>query len=209
MRTDQLIAALTADAAPRAGTARRLLRGALPALAVTGAAFLAVWGTRPDLAAALASPALVKTLLPAVLSLAAAALALQMPRPDARPRGRALLAPLAAVALAGFGLALGQGGWSGLVAALMVPSLPVCLLSVPALSVPFLALALWSMEAGAPLRPGRAGAVAGLAAGAAATAVYSLFCTQDGPLFFYPTYATAILSVALAGAVIGRRRLRW
>jgi len=210
MKTDDLIAALAADTTPRATAGQRLGRGAIPAVLASCAAFLAFWGLRDDLGAALASMAAVKTLLPLALACAATALSLVVARPDGDPRGRAVLLTLLGLGVLGaFGFALLQGGMSGLVQALSTSSLWTCLASIPLLALPLLAAALWALRAGAPLRPARAGAVAGLAAGGLAAGIYSLHCDQDAALFFLPAYGAAIMIVTVAGGVLGARMLRW
>lgn len=210
MKTDDLIAALAADARPGQSVAQRLLR-ALPAAALLAVvAFALFWGVRPDLAAALTSPPVMKSLVPLILAGLAGALALTLSRPEARGGGAAIaLWVLAAALLAAFGAALAAGGLSGLVAALATPSLLTCLASIPALALPFLAAALWALSAGAPRRPALAGALGGLAAGGLAAALYALFCDQDTALFVLPAYAAAILIVAAAGMLAGARALRW
>ena len=210
MKTEDLIAALAADTRPAVGVSHRLTRTLPVALALSVGAFLLYWGFRADLATALASPALLKTLVPMLLAGLAGALALSLARPEARGGwlARSLWAG-GAVALAVFGTALIAGGASGLVDALTTPALITCLASIPALSVPFLAAALWALSAGATTRPAIAGAVAGLAAGAAAAAVYAFHCDQDSVLFVLPAYGLAILSVSALGGLIGARALAW
>ena len=210
MKTEDLIGALAADTLPRTSVRQRLARAVPAAVLLSLAAFLAVWGTRPDLAAVLASSTVVKTLAPLLLAGLAGALALGLSRPEARPTGRTLaLGAFAAAILAAFVTALARAGDMGLVASLAKPSLAICLLSIPVLSLPILAGALWALSAGAPLRPGRAGAVAGLAAGGLSASIYSFYCDQDAALFFLPAYAVAILFVALIGSVAGARMLAW
>jgi len=210
MKTDELIAALAADTRPGPGVARRLAR-ALPGAAILMAlAFALFWGVRPDLAAAMTSPAALKPLVPLALAGLAGKLALTLSRPEVRGgRTAAALWVFAAVLVAGFAVALAAGGLSGLVAALATPSLLTCLTSIPALAIPFLSAALWALAAGAPRRPALAGALAGLAAGSLAAALYALFCDQDAALFVLPAYAAAILIVALTGALAGARTLAW
>jgi hypothetical protein len=104
---------------------------------------------------------------------------------------------------------LARGGVSGLVMALTKPSLVICLVSIPLLGLPLLAAILWSLSTGAVLRPRLTGAVAGLMAGGASAAVYSAYCDTDMVLYVILAYGTAILSVALAGALAGPRLLRW
>ena len=210
MKTDQLIAALAADTAPRAAPATRLPMALSAGLLVSALAVVFVWHTRPDLAQALASPALAKTVLPAVLAVPALWLARRITRPEARLRAEwAVVGAVLLAALAAIGWNLVQSGPGAMVAALSTPNLITCLVSVPVLSTLPLAGTLWAMRDGAPANPLRAGAVAGLVSGAAATALYSLHCPEDSLLFFLPAYGFAILMVVGAGALIGRRLLRW
>jgi len=210
MKTEDLIAALAADTRPRPGVAHRLARALPVALAVTLGAFLLFWGLRSDLAAALASPAVLKPLVPLVPAVLAGVLALTLSRPEAR--GGFPVAGLwiiGAGLLAGFGAALVGGGLSGLNRALATPSLLTCLTSIPALSLPLLGAALWALSAGAPRRPGVVGWLAGLAAGGAAAAIYAFYCDQDAALFVLPAYGAAIMIVAALGGVVGTRALAW
>jgi hypothetical protein len=210
MKTDRLIETLAADTRRQPDSAR-LLGLALPAAAVLSAALmLLVLGLRGDLAAALASPVLFKTLLPLGLGLAAVALALRLARPGQRPGW-----PLAGIAVA---LALAAGSFLLTLFATPAPmqgskllgdSIRTCLMSIPTLAVPLLAAALWALRQGASLSPGHSGLAAGLAAGGLSAAIYSLYCTEDSPLFFVTWYGLAILAVALAGRFIGTRVLRW
>lgn len=210
MKTDDLIGALAADTLPRITVRQRAARVLPVAAALSLAAVVLVWGMRADLASAMTSAPVVKTLLPLCLAGIAGALALDLSRPEARPAGRVLVLGAAGAAILAVVVALTVGaGWAGLVAALATPSLVICLASVPLLALPILAAGLWALSAGAPLRPARAGAVIGLASGGLSAAIYSLYCNQDAALFFLPAYGAAILFVALVGGVIGSRTLAW
>ena len=210
MRTDDLIGALAADTLPRTTVGQRLARAVPVASALSLAAVVLVWGMRTDLASALTSAPVVKTLLPLLLAGLAGALAFGLSRPEARPARRVSALTAFAAVLIAVVLALTVGaGWEGLAAALATPSLVTCLASVPVLALPILGASLWALSAGAPIRPARAGAVAGLAAGGLSAAIYSLYCDQDAALFFLPAYGAAILFVALLGSVIGARTLAW
>jgi hypothetical protein len=210
MKTDDLIAVLAADTLPRLTVAQRLTRALPVALVASLAAFLLLWGFRPDLVSALTSAAAIKSALPLVLALLAGAAALILSRPEAQASGPATgLVVFGSALLAAFGAALAAGGLSGLSRALATPSLVVCLTSIPALALPLVGATLWALSAGAPRRPGLAGALGGLAAGGLAAAIYSLYCDQDAALFFLPAYAAAILIVAVIGLVIGSRTLAW
>ncbi len=210
MKTDDLIAALSADTLPRLTAGQRLRRALPVAFAVSLAGFLTFWGLRPDLGQALASVAVLKTLVPLVLAVLAGALALGLARPEARPAALAgAVAALVAILIGVFFTALADEASMGLGPSLAKPSLVICLTTVPALSVPLLAAVLWALSAGAPLRPVHAGAVGGLAAGALAAALYSLYCDQDALLFVLPAYGAAVTLVVLAGALAGARVLKW
>ena len=210
MKTDDLIAALATDTRPGPSVAQRLVRALPGAMLFAALAFALFWGIRPDLAAAMASPAALKLLVPLGLAGLAGALALTLSRPEARGgRTATALWVFAAVLFAAFGSALVAGGLSGLLAALATPSLVTCLISIPLLALPLLAAALWALSAGAPRRPALAGALGGLAAGSLAAALYALFCDQDAALFVLPAYATAIGIVTLAGTLLGARTLAW
>jgi hypothetical protein len=210
MKTEDLIAALAADTTPHPPVGTLLARTLAGALCASALALMLVWGTRSDLAAAFGSAAVFKTLGPALGAFVALGLALALARPGASTlRGMAGLAGLLALAVLVFALDLWRGGLTGLVAALSTPSLFVCLLSIPVLALPLLGATLWALGSGAVLRPRLAGAVAGLAAGAGAAALYSLYCDKDMVLFVLPAYGVAIGFVALAGAVLGPRALKW
>jgi hypothetical protein len=68
---------------------------------------------------------------------------------------------------------------------------------------------LLALRQGAPTRPGVAGAAAGLLAGGIAATFYAAHCTDDSPLFVATWYTLAIGALALLGAAVGQRFLRW
>jgi hypothetical protein len=68
---------------------------------------------------------------------------------------------------------------------------------------------LHAVRQSAPLRPALAGGAAGLLAGAVGAFAYGLHCTDDSPMFLALWYLAGISLVALAGAGLGRRVLRW
>jgi hypothetical protein len=213
VRTEDLIARLAAQPAPlRGGTLARRAGLALGAGAAVAAALFA-WrlGLRPDIAAALAAPVTAaKTVLPLLAGLLAAGLALAA----ARPAGQAPATRWAVLGVGGIAAALFAGAFLGTPASerltvFLGHSIPVCLPSIAALSAPILAGLLVALRRGAPESPLRCGALAGLAAAGTATAIYSLFCTEDSPLFYVAWYGTGIAIVTAAGALAGWRLLRW
>lgn len=210
MKTDDLIAALAADTLPQPTVAQRLLRSFPVALAVCLAAFVAFWGTRPDIGAALASASVLKTVLPALLAVLAGAGVMALAHPGMRADRRlGLIGVFLGVLAVVLVVYLARDGMAGLAMALTKPSLMICLLSIPALGLPLLVAILWSLSSGAVLRPRLTGAVAGLMAGGASAAVYSGYCDTDMVLYVILAYGTAILSVSAIGALAGPRLLRW
>ncbi|MBN8290722.1 DUF1109 family protein [Rhodobacter sp. NTK016B] len=210
MKTDALIAALAADTTPRPSPGARMMRVLPLAVALSLAALLAGWHVRPDLAATLSSVAVYKTAVPVALALSALWLARGLARPEARARREwALIGVLiAALALAlVWGLAVTPA--ARIAEILDTPDYTNCLISVPTLAALPLAASLWALRAGAPLHPARAGAAAGLIAGGAGAAIYSLHCPHDHLMYFFPAYGVAMAAVTLAGALIGALLLRW
>ena len=210
MKTEDLISVLAADTMPGPSVARQLVRAMPLALGVSLGAFALWWGPRPDIGAALASLALLKTLVPLALVLVALLLALALVHPGRAQRGHAAaLGVLVGLVVLAFLAALLREGGAGLARVLSDPSLVTCLASVPVLGLPLLAAMMRGLSSGAALRPRLAGAAAGLVAGGGAAAIYSLHCDRDIALFVLPAYSAAIALVMLAGALLGPRLLRW
>jgi hypothetical protein len=209
MKTEDLIAALAADSTP-APRPEQGLPVAAGALAVAGASLFLILGLRDDLGAALAPFTLPKTLLPLALGVLALVLALRSARPGAA-RGRLPVAmlgiPAVAALLAGLRLFTSEpAGWAMQVTGkTMIP----CLVTIPLTAALPLGALLWLLRRGAPLAPWLTGLAAGLTAGGFAAALYSLYCTEDSPLFWALWYSTAIGITATVGAVLGHRLLRW
>jgi hypothetical protein len=99
-----------------------------------------------------------------------------------------------------------KGAWG---ASMMGHHAAFCVFFIPVLSLVPLAGFILALKSGAPESPVLAGAVAGLAAGAVAAAIYAWHCPDDSPLFVAAWYSLAIAIVTGAGAVLGRRLLRW
>jgi hypothetical protein len=211
MTTEDLIRRLSADPWPAPPVGRTLATWLGPALLATFALMASGWGLRPDLLRALADPMVaLKAGLPALAAVAAVLGALRLARPEGRPGGSAValvLVGLAAVALWALGLAgTPRDGWG---AALRGSTLAACLLSIPLLAVPPTLALLAALRRGASLAPTVSGALAGLGGGAVSATVYALHCPEDHPLFFVTWYGTGMLLCMGAGALMGRRWLRW
>jgi hypothetical protein len=85
----------------------------------------------------------------------------------------------------------------------------VCLVAIPALSLPILAGALIGLRHGAPARPAVAGAIAGLLSAGLAATLYAAHCSDDSPLFVAAWYTLATALVTAIGALIGAKLLRY
>ncbi|WP_068111831.1 NrsF family protein [Tropicimonas marinistellae] len=213
MKTEDLIATLAADPAPANGPSleQRAVTGVAMGAAVSIAVFAAFYGPRPELGDALSDlVSLAKTLLPLFLGAMAGLLALRAARPGASfgmAQRLVWIVPAAVAALLVWAFATTP-------AAQRLPlfvghSIHVCLPSILLLSLPILGGLIRALRQGAPVQPARCGALAGLGAAGLATALYSLFCVEDSPLFYGVWYSLGILLVTALGAYLGQRKLRW
>lgn len=212
MTTDDLITSLSSEASSvRPDLVRRdalagLAGGGL--LATLG--FAGLWGVRPDLGQALADPFLaVKSVLPALLSAICLPLLLSLARPAGRSRAGSVLWLLPVALAAAMGLTLLVTAPEQRLAEFLGSSLGACLSSIPAVAAPILAGLLLGLRQGAPEHPSRCGAAAGLVAGGAGAAIYSLYCPETSPLFYGAWYLLAVGIVAGLGAIAGRLVLKW
>ncbi|MBX9741647.1 MAG: NrsF family protein [Beijerinckiaceae bacterium] len=212
MKTDDLIHALSQDAAIREPAPDRTLAIALAVGGVAAAiVFALLLGPREDFPEALHEARFVfKFILTGTLTAVAAMLASSFVRPTAPAdaRGWLLLAPLALIvgALALEMFATPSGEWAEL---LVGTNWLVCLTYVPIIAAAPLAALVAAMRRGAPTQPALAGALAGLASGALAAMLYAAHCPDDSPFFVAVWYGLAIGIVTVAGAFAGHRLLRW
>jgi hypothetical protein len=210
MKTDHLIAALVTDQAQRAGPVGPALGlAAGVGFALAGILFMLALGPRDDIAAAATTMRfLFKPALMLALAVAAGMLALRLVRPGtaARPAALGAVAGVLIIAVAAELLVVPRDAWA---ARLIGTNAQICLTSIPLLAIAPLAAALYALRRGAPTRPALAGAAAGLLAGGIGAALYATHCTDDSPLFVATWYSLAIALVAIAGALLGTRLLRW
>lgn len=208
--TDTLIKRLAGEAPLRALRLDRLAMATICAIVLPCVLFLAVAGVRPDLGVAMSrATTLPKTLLPALLLLVALPLALTTLKPAmARPRLGWFLIPLLATAALWLGAFLETPPQTRFADA-TGPALFECVGLILLLSAPPLAVAIALFRRGAPLHPALTGFLAGLFAAAGAAAGYSLFCTQDNPLFYLTWYGAAVMIAGATGALAGQYWLRW
>lgn len=212
MRTDALIGALAADAGVKPRRFSRVYALALAVGAVLAAAvFLMMLRPRADFAEALTTARYALKLSAAIALAVTASFALsRLARPGA-PAAAALLAILVApIAVATGAVAELAVTPSSDWAPLLIGANPMtCMTHIPIIAGAPLAAFLLALRDGAPSSPVGAGAVAGLAAGGLAAAIYALFCDQDSPLFVATWYVLGVLIVTAIGAALGSRLLRW
>jgi hypothetical protein len=213
MKTDDLIAALAADGTtpPRMPLGRMLLLALAGSVVAAALVWLMMLGPRHDFMTAVQTPRFVfKFVVTAALALTAALVVFPMSRPSPAPsrwRPLLLLAPVLLLAAVIAELAMIPSDtwmkvWMG-------HNALVCSLSIPTIAAGPLALMLTVLREGAPARPARTGAIAGLIAGGMAAFFYGAHCFDDSPLFVATWYTLAIGFVAGVGALVGGRVLRW
>ena len=211
MRTDDLIGLLAHDPAPRWRFRPVFAIATVLGVAVAALLFFASIGIRRDFLAALATvrfPFKLALMLGFAAAATRLALAAGIPGERLRRRGWALAAVpvLLGCAVLAEMIALPSDAW---MTRLIGHNSRVCLALIPLLALGPLALFLLALRQGAPTRPGLAGAVAGLAASAIGAAFYAPHCPDDSPLFVATWYSLAVLAVTAAGALVGRKLLRW
>ena len=156
MDTDQLIRTLAADNPNRARPVGFALMLALLAAApVSLLMFFAELGVRPDLMVAMRNPFFdLKFAVTLALAIAAIAVSLHLSRPEASLRGFGwlLLAPVGILAAA-IGGEMMMPQRLPMMTRMVGKNSSVCLMAIPALSLPILAGALIGLRHGAPARP--------------------------------------------------------
>lgn len=210
MKTDNLIGVLALDitAPPAFGRILRLAVGAGSILAM--AAFLAVLRPRPDLVEAVGTVRFVfKFVVTLTLGLAAIGLLGRVARPGspvgAWPWLIGVVPALLGAAVLSELVVVPANLWG---TRLVGSNAVSCLTLIPIIAVGPLVCLLLALREGAPSHPGRAGAVAGLAASGIAATLYASHCPDDSPLFVATWYVLATAVVVAAGAWAGSRLLR-
>ncbi len=214
MRTQDLINALSEDhaARPQPQPLRWTFVSAMAAgLGVAAVLFALTLGIRPDAASAIETWRYdFKFVMTLTLAVTSARLVWRLARPavDARSAELAMAAaPLLLLAAVLYELwAVPESGW---LPRAMGSNSMACLVSITLLSLAPLTAAFYALRRGAPLRPGLAGAAAGLLASALAATLYAMHCPDDSPLFGAIWYTAAMAIVAIAGMFAGRHLLRW
>lgn len=211
MKTNDLIAALSADVAV-VPAFNRILAGAIGiACAAAIAGFTLTLGPRADLVAAAGTwRFLFKLTVMLVLVATALPVLWRTGRPDA-DLGRWGVLPVTAPLLLAAGVGLefllrAPADWSTIAVG---SNALLCLTAIPLLSIAPLVALLLALKRSAPARPGKAGACAGLVAAGVAATLYALHCFDDSPIFVAIWYSLGIIVVTLVAALVGLRFLRW
>ncbi|WP_454618034.1 NrsF family protein [Bradyrhizobium cenepequi] len=212
MDTDQLIRTLAADNTQRAQPVGFVLMLALLAAApISMLMFFTELGVRPDVMTAMRNPFFdLKFAVTLALAASAIAVSLHLSRPEASLRGFGwwLLVP-AGLLVAGISGEMMMPQRAPMMTRLVGNNSRACLISIPLMSLPLLAAALFGLRHGAPARPAVAGAIAGLVAAGLAATLYASHCTDDSPLFVATWYTIGTALVAAIGALIGSKVLRY
>jgi hypothetical protein len=211
MRTDDLVAVLSRDAAMVSPWWRRPSPVIASGAAAAAAAFAIFLPVRGDLLAASGfGPTMYKWLLACILALVGGSGVLRLRRPDADASPFWTLAGLlAAFAVCSLAYDLWSSGASGSWERLAGSSAFACLRSIGWLSLAPLAAFLAVLRAGAVTSPCLAGATAGFAAAGIGAFLYALKCTEDSALFVVTWYGLSAVILAAIAALLGHWLLRW
>ena len=213
MRTEDLVRVLSTNHEPvKSGRLRNALAAALVIGGVAALCLmLATVGPRPDIATGAHLSFLAFKLAFTVSVVAIGAVFLLRSMFPGRPESRkfvVIFLPLAAIAVIGVTALLltDMRDWGGM---LIGTGWAACLICIPFFAViPFGAL-VWALRKGAPTHLRRTGAAVGLVAGALGAAAYAFHCPDDSLPFVAIWYGGPVVALAIVGAILGHRLLRW
>ncbi len=213
MKTDDLVMLLATGEGrvPRHAAARRYAAAIAVGIVAAALLMLGLLGVRPDLADAMQLPMFwAKVGYVGSLAVASLLAVVRLSLPGAH-LDRVLIAlamPVMAMwALAAYVLADAEPGER--MGLMLGATWAVCPFLIAMLSVPMFAATLWVMRSLAPTRLPQAGAAAGLLSGTIGGLVYCLHCPEMAAPFIGTWYLLGMLIPAAAGALLGRRLLRW
>src|SRR5258705_2439 len=149
------------------------------------AIFFGELGVRPDVMTAMRNPFFdLKFAVTLALAISAIAVSLHLSRPEASLQGWTwlLLIP-AGLLVAGIGSEMMMPQRLPMMTRLDGSNSRGGLIAIPLMSLPLLAAALIGLRHGAPTRPARAGAIAGLLSAGLAATLYASHCTHRFPPF--------------------------
>jgi hypothetical protein len=215
MRTDRLIDVLSTNLEPvkRGRLWKALLCALVVGLVAAFVVLLATVGMRSDFGSAAHRIFMALKLL-FTLSLigAGAVFLIESMRPGRGSRKLFLLVfvPFLVIGLAGLiALALAAARSESCTMMMMGMRWQTCLLCIPLFAIiPFAAL-IWALRQGAPTNLTRAGAIAGLVAGALGATAYAFHCGDDSLPFIAIWYGGSIALCTFIGAMLGPKLLRW
>lgn len=211
MKTDTLIEMLARNAgpAPQELVWQRIVPAVVVGLLLSAVIAITTLGTIPARMYATAVP-WTKLAYAAALAIAAGWLVERLSRPAAsaaRPQRLAMIVVLIMVVTGAIALLATPNG--ARLDALLGNSWLSCAWRVPVISLPALAIALWTMRGLAPTRLRAAGFAAGLLAGSLGALGYSLSCPEASIAFVATWYTVGISATGALGAIAGPRVLRW
>ena len=213
MKTDALITLLADGVAPvpRHAAQKRLGIALLVGLPLSLALMQGLLGARHDLMQAALQPMLwIKFLFPVLVALAGFALVQRLARPGVRPGAAWVALALPFVVVWSLGLwqwfAAPESDRSALLWGL---TWRTCPFGIAAIAAPVFVASMLALKDLAPTRLTLAGAAAGAMSGGAGAAVYALHCPEHGAPFLAVWYVLGIVLMALVGAALGPRLLRW
>jgi hypothetical protein len=212
MKTDSLVALLAHDLAPVRPlfVLRTLMLGLIGGIAVSAVVMVAWLGLRPDMReAAMTAPFWIKFAYTLILAIVGFRLVERQARASSKAVAALWLGALALVAMVGLGVVQLMPPDAPRHALIMGHSASVCARNIFVLSLPIFVGLLWAMRQLAPTQLVRAGASAGLLAGAAGAWVYAFHCNESAAPFMAIWYTLGIAAAGLLGAVTGRWLLRW
>ena len=212
MKTDDLIAALTADLETRPTPLRPLFAfDVVLGFVVSATFFFLFLGLRKSFFVSLDQPRfLFKFLFTSTMAASGLVLAWRLARP-ATALGAARLAvwlapALIVVACLAELATVPAGEWF---ARMIGHNAIHCLTLIPLMALAPLVGLFLALKHGAPTEPRRAGAAAALAASGLSATLYAMNCPDDSPFFLAVWYILATSIVVALGWFAGGRWLRW
>jgi len=206
---DDLVTDLTP--AEPARVSATMIAGLGVAALISTLAVMTVLGPRPDLMLAIQTANFwIKFAVMALLAVCAWPVLLRLARPGYSPGMGLVIAAFVAggLVIAG-GINLLMAPAAERMDVLLGHSWSACLLKVSLVSAPLFVGTMIALRRMAPTRLRQTGFAAGLVAGGAGAAIYSISCTEQSLTFIASWYLLAVALVAIAGALLGPRLLRW